>query len=239
MKSYKIHLIRNALTAGNLEGKYIGTTDESLCGRGIAELHALKDDYGYPPADYIFTSPYQRCRQTAEILYPNFPTAVIRELGECDFGEFEGKTPEELTGNPAYKAWLQGNADAAPPGGESNRSFASRVCGSFIKIADGMIASGIQNAAIVTHGGAIMAILSAFGIPQLPMSEWLAPCGCGYTVLITPGVWASHRKIEVYCDIPEKPMSREEEAQLWDWYPEENAENPFLTDNLEDDEVLL
>lgn len=221
MKSYKIHLIRNGTTKSNLEGTYCGITDESLCDKGIAELVDLKDNYGYPPADYIFTSPLKRCTQTAEIIYPNFPTAVIDELKECNFGEFEGKTADELADIPEYKEWLQGGKDACPPNGESNSSFAGRVCGSFIKIADGMISAGIQNSAVITHGGAIMAILSAFGIPQMPMSEWLTPAGCGYTVLITPSIWASHRKFEVYCDIPEKPMTREEEAELWDWYSDE------------------
>lgn len=220
MKSYKIHLIRNGLTEGNLNGLYIGRTDEPLCPQGLAGLMDLKNNYGYPLADYVFTSPLKRCTETAQLLYPDFPTAVIQELRECDFGDFEGKSADELREDPAYREWLQGKSDACPPNGESNRSFAGRVCGSFIRIVDGMISSGLQNAAVITHGGAIMAILSAFGIPQLPMSEWLTPAGCGYTVLITPSIWASHKKIEVYCDIPEKPLSDEEEAQFWDWYPE-------------------
>ena len=221
MKTYKIHLIRNGLTRSNLDGKYVGRTDEALCGEGLAGLNDLKEKYTYPNADYVFTSPMKRCTQTASFLYPGTPTAVINELQECNFGIFEGKTAEELEGDPAYRRWLQGGSDACPPNGESNSSFASRVCGGFVKIADGMISSGIQNTAIITHGGAIMAILSAFGIPQMPMSEWLTPAGCGYTVLITPSIWASHKKFEVYCDIPEKPLSDEDEAKFWDWYPEE------------------
>lgn len=221
MKSYKIHLIRNGITQSNLDGKYCGTTDEELCRSGIAGINDLKDNYGYPHVDYVFTSPLKRCTQTAELIYPNFPIAVVNELKECNFGDFEGKTADELINNSEYKKWLQGKSDACPPNGESNSDFAGRVCGSFIRIADGMITSGIQNAAVITHGGAIMAILSAFGIPQMPMSEWLTPAGCGYTVLITPSIWASHKKFEVYCDIPEKPLSQSEEAQLWDWYPSE------------------
>ena len=116
--------------------------------------------------------------------------------------------------------WLQGDADACPPNGESNRAFADRICKAFIKIVDGMISSGVQNTAVVTHGGVVMALLSAFGIPQQPMSAWLTPAGCGYTILVNPGVWASHRKFEIYCDVPAQPLSDAEEAQLWDWYPE-------------------
>lgn len=219
MQSYKIHLIRNGLTLSNLEGKYVGRSDEPLCESGLAELRELRDTYTYPSASCVFTSPMRRCTETARFLYPDAPAAVIEALSECDFGAFEGKTADELEGDPAYRRWLQGGSDACPPEGESNRAFAGRVCGGFIKIADGLMRSGTREAAIVTHGGAIMAILSAFGVPQLPMSEWLTPAGCGYTLLLMPSLWSTHRKFEVYCDIPEKPLSDEEEAQFWDWYP--------------------
>ena len=53
MKSYKIHLIRNGLTEGNLNGLYIGRTDEPLCPQGLAGLMDLKNNYGYPLADYV------------------------------------------------------------------------------------------------------------------------------------------------------------------------------------------
>ncbi|MBR1810416.1 MAG: histidine phosphatase family protein [Clostridia bacterium] len=221
MQSYRIHLIRNGTTQSNLEAKYCGSTDESLCEQGAAEIYYLKDTYAYPMTEYVFTSPLKRCMETASIIYPTMPSAVIDELRECDFGDFEGKTADELKGNPAYKQWLQGDADACPPNGESNRSFADRVCGGFCKVVDGMMRSGVHDTAIVTHGGVIMAILSAFGIPQMPMSEWLTPAGCGYTILLNPGLWASHKKFEVYCDIPERPLSADQEAELWDWYPED------------------
>ena len=65
-------------------------------------------------------------------------------------------------------------------------------------------------------------LCEAFGLPQQPMSAWLTPPGCGYTLLVNPGVWASHRKVEVYLDIPERPLTDDEERELWDWYPSEN-----------------
>ena len=41
MKTYTVYLIRHALTQGNLEGRYIGQTDESLCKEGIEQLEAI------------------------------------------------------------------------------------------------------------------------------------------------------------------------------------------------------
>jgi hypothetical protein len=63
-----------------------------------------------------------------------------------------------------------------------------------------------------------MTLLAAFGLPEAAMSEWLMPSSCGYTVRITPSVWTHARKFEVIREIPDSPMSEEEEMQLWDYY---------------------
>ena len=58
-------------------------------------------------------------------------------------------------------------------------------------------------AAIVTHGGVIMALLEMFGLPEASMHEWLTPGGCGYTIRVTPSLWSQGRKFEVIAQIPE------------------------------------
>ena len=214
----KILFIRHGLTAGNLEKRYIGRFDELLCEEGMAQLKTMN----LLQCETVVCSSMKRCIQTAEILFPNYKYIASDELRECDFGDFEGKTADDLADDPAYKEWLIGGADACPPGGEGNSAFSQRVTAGFVKIVDGLISSGIHSAGIVTHGGVIMAILAAFGLPQQPMSAWLTPPGCGYTLLVNPGVWASHRKVEVYLDIPERPLTDDEERELWDWYPSEN-----------------
>ena len=71
MKTYTVYLIRHALTQGNLEGRYIGQTDEPLCKEGIEQLEAMKNDYGYPYPDVVFTSSLKRCVETTKIIYPD------------------------------------------------------------------------------------------------------------------------------------------------------------------------
>ena len=45
MKSYVIHLIRNAPCEGNLEGRYIGRTESPLAMQSIQELVGLKKEF--------------------------------------------------------------------------------------------------------------------------------------------------------------------------------------------------
>ena len=219
MKTYTVYLIRHALTQGNLEGRYIGQTDEPLSREGIEQLEAMKNDYGYPYPDVVFSSTLKRCIETAKILYPDKTPIEMRGFEECDFGEFEGHTAEELEKYEEFSQWLAGGEDARPLNGESNQEFATRVCNCFSKAVDGLIKTGTRSAAIITHGGVIMSILAAFGIPELPMTEWLCPSACGYTIRITPSLWSKLRKAEVINEIPSEPLTAAQEEMLWDYYP--------------------
>lgn len=203
MKSYYVHLIRNGLTAGNVDGKYIGHIDEPLSNEGIEQITQMKEDYKYPVVEAVFSSPLSRCTQTAKILYPMCEPLIMDGLIEYNFGEFEGKTADELQNHPVFPDWLAGKEGVSAPFGESNQEFANRIANTFIKIIDGLITSGVTRSAIVTHGGVIMALLSMFGLPEASMHEWLTPGGCGYTIRVTPSLWSQGRKVEVIAEIPE------------------------------------
>jgi len=200
MKSYTVYLIRHGMTDEGGEGRYIGHTDVPLSEEGRQQLIRLKDELVYPPVSAVFTSPLSRCTETAAILYPENKAIAIDGLIEYDFGEFENKTAEELKKSPVFPKWLAGEAD--PPFGESNAAFAKRVCGSFEKILEGLMKTGTTDAAIVTHGGVIMALLAVYGIPELPMHEWRTDNGCGFTLKVNVGLWMRGKKIEVFSEFP-------------------------------------
>ncbi len=203
MKTYQLHIIRHGLTQANLDGKYIGHRDVNLCAQGIADLNKLKRDYIYPDVPVVFTSPMKRCLQTCEILYPNIEQPLVIEgLIEYNFGSFEGKTAEELQDNEDFQNWLSGGLDAEPPFGESNREFGERVGQTFIQIVDAMIQTGMPEAAIITHGGVMNAIMSMFALPQAPMTDWMCDDGFGYSLLITPSLWSQGHKVEARAKCP-------------------------------------
>lgn len=205
MKSYTIHLIRHGLTQGNEEGRYIGSTDLPLSDSGKARLRALLARKPYPQAQVYFTSPLKRCVQTLNLLYPQAQPVVVDGLRECDFGAWEGKTAKEIAGaDPMFARWIAGggNGSITPPGGESGGAFAQRVCASFEKLVEGMMRSGTESAVIVTHGGAIMSILAAYGLPKAQFYDWMTESGCGYSMRIMPGLWMRSMVGEVYAKLP-------------------------------------
>lgn len=222
MKTYQIHLIRHATTEGNLAGQYIGHTDLDATEDGLRQIDKLKEDYGgYPEVDAVFSSPLKRCLQTAKRIYPDKEPIVLEGLSEYDFGEFEGKTADELKDEEAFQVWLAGTSPETPlPFGESQIAFNERICANFVQIIDGILKSGVRSTAVVTHGGVIMALMTAFALPEAPMHEWLTPNACGYTLRIDPSVWLRTGKLEAFQECPAVPLSENEEFALWDYYPD-------------------
>lgn len=173
----ELYLIRHGMTLGNVEHRYIGRqTDEPLSEDGRQQLEKRKDQWAQVcrtwDIPYVFVSPMLRCRQTAEILFPQIPQIEIDPWREMDFGEFEGKNYIELQKNPNYQAWIDSNGTLPFPGGESREAFIKRceqgfyrmligIKGRLQKMDEKQPASKITAGAVV-HGGTIMAILSSF-----------------------------------------------------------------------------
>ena len=202
MKTHQIHLIRHGLTEANINGQYIGATDIDLAQTGIERLNELNASFEYPCADKIFSSPLKRCRQTAEILYPNREINIVDGLAECNFGKWEGKTAEDLKGNENFKKWLNASNDTAPEDGESLRDFTVRVLATFDKLIETIIKSNYKDMVIVTHGGVIMTILAAYGVPRAKFYDWVVNNGCGYSIRVMPSLWMRQKVGEVYAKIP-------------------------------------
>ena len=196
MKTFKIHLIRHGLTEGNLKQQYIGSTDLPLAAAGVTELQRLKGEVDYPRVDAVYSSPMLRAKQSAAILYPNKEVKTIDNLREIDFGDFEGKTANELELLPSYAEWASGKINAAP-NGEDNTEFAKRLCVGLNEIVRDMMARGAEHSAVIMHGGAIMVLLASCAVPRKNMVEWTCPAGSGYSILVTPSLYHSSGVVEV------------------------------------------
>ena len=181
-------VIRHGTTQGNLERRFIGTLDVPLA--PVGEELARKVAPTLPPVEHIYRSPLMRCAQTAELLWPGVEMTVIEELRESDFGPFEGKNHEELKDDPLYQAWIgqsEGHLNfAAMPVGESAEQVSARAAEGLRLVSGDMVRRGFQRAALVSHGGTIMGMLSRFGRPERDYYGWMCPnCG-GFRMALDP-----------------------------------------------------
>ena len=183
MKTFKLHLIRHGMTAGNLQGLYIGSgTDIPLCDEGRAQLAELKERFEYPQVDTVFSSPLLRAVETANILFPDAKhTFTVHDLREAGFGKFENKPVKELVHDEDFKKWITPGSNYLPEGAEPTDQFHARCA---------------------THGGVIMSRLSQRAVPTRHPEQWMADPGCGYTVQTDVQLWMRDRLVEAIDIVP-------------------------------------
>ena len=209
----EVRMVRHFATAGNLEKRYIGVTDEEIKTECIPECALKKwknnqnkeingrktdgrDDnrqVEWKP-EIVVVSPLKRCRQTAEILFSGREQIVCDKMRECNFGLFEGKNYLELTGNPAYQSWIDSGGTKAFPGGEDPMDFRRRcVCG-FEEMIEKMIDEKRQKLAVVVHGGTIMSVMEAFDPEKQEFYHWQVKNGNGFRFQIREEEWQQGKR---------------------------------------------
>lgn len=202
MKGYRIHFIRHAICEANEEGRYVGITESPVSANGRKELAEKAERYVYPEVDKVYVSPLRRCIATAAFLYPEGYARVVPELREMNFGEFEGRLLSDIKDTPEYKAFIKGGLDNPPPGGESLRHVVQRCFEGLDFIVNDMMKNGYSSAAVVTHGGIIMNMMSCFGLPKYSPNDFACDFGEGFTVLVTAQMWQQSGAFEILGALP-------------------------------------
>lgn len=171
--------IRHGMTKGNEEKRYVGgRTDEELCAAGRRRLLERKAGNGYPEASLVYVSPMKRCLETAQILYPEAEKQIVPGFRECDFGLFENKNHEQLSGLPVYQRWLDEKGMARFPEGEDPADFRRRS----VQALEEIVKTGrlAERTAFVVHGGTIMSVFSALEEKQRGFYDYHVDNGEGY-----------------------------------------------------------
>lgn len=195
----KIVLIRHGLTKGNLERRYVGSTDESLCEEGVKSLQNLALNQFYPELKQVFVSPMKRCLETAGILCPHMNYSIEEDFKECHFGVFEYKNYEQLKEEPDYIQWLNSEGMGQIPEGEGHEAFKLRCQRAFYNIVVNLTGTKETDAlGFILHGGSIMAILSEYAWPAQSFYHWQLKNGEGYLC-----EWDREKKVL----LPEKKIS--------------------------------
>ncbi|MCI8512831.1 MAG: histidine phosphatase family protein [Lachnospiraceae bacterium] len=188
----RILLLRHGETAGNLEQRYVGRrTDEPLTNEARRALLAAAKEWqsaftrlagnGFK----VYISPMARCRETAEILFPDCCLTAVNGLAECDFGRFEYKNYQELSGDAEYQRFLDSGGVAGFPGGETVAAFKKRCADTFFSILrEETVKKQTRPDAVlafVIHGGTIMTVMERFAVPRRDYFCWQVENGGGYT----------------------------------------------------------
>ena len=210
MKNYRLVVIRHGHTEGNETARYIGKTDIPLSKNGLSEIENIAKEYEYPYVEKVYSSPTLRCIQTARILFPDTELVTLDGMRELDFGRFENKSVEELIDLPEYKEWLKGGLDNNAHGGETIREMIGRTVAAINDILEDMMSMEIYDAAVVTHSGIIMNMLSCFGLPRMEPMKFACDVGEGYVIAFNLQMWQTGGVFEIMGKVPVPKDSEEE-----------------------------
>ena len=153
----RVVLIRHGKTQGNLERRYVGSTDEPLCVEGRQEALQIGQASNI---GRVYVTSMLRTQQTASLLFPRAEQVIVPGLEEMDFGAFEGRSADEMFDDVSYRRWVDGACKGLCPGGECQAGFCHRVCAAFEETINGM--RDDSDAVFVVHGGTIMAIMEKY-----------------------------------------------------------------------------
>ncbi|MCE7791611.1 histidine phosphatase family protein [Salipaludibacillus sp. CUR1] len=163
--SLDIYLVRHGVTRWNKEKRYLGHTDEACMKDRLVDLADLKSDLAGMEFDQVWTSDLLRCRETIHYLMPGAHPVTDKRLRECDFGDWEGKTYEDLKNLKDYRRWIDDPQLQPIPGGESWEEFSERIDEWLNELLAGQedVAAGRTTRVLtVTHGGVIRYLVSVF-----------------------------------------------------------------------------
>lgn len=159
VRETNLWLLRHPEPEATVRGTCYGSLDVALSSGGIEQAHEMAKTLGCQPIAAIYSSPRRRCTQAAAILAMGRKAETVEALRELDFGEFEGRTYDEIAAQypDLYRQWMESPTETHFPGGECFREMCVRVLES-AKLLRARHAG--ESIAIVAHGGVNRIILA-------------------------------------------------------------------------------
>jgi probable phosphoglycerate mutase len=172
-------LVRHAVTAETgpiLSGRRSGI-DLSDTGRSQAESTAAR--LAGLPVAAVYSSPLERCRQTAEAIAAalGLPVTTHDGLAEADYGEWTGQKIEDLRTSDLWKLVQVTPSAVRFPSGESVREMQARI----ISALEDMVGAHPGELVVaVSHADPIKAAVAHFTGVHLDLFQrlFVAPASC-------------------------------------------------------------
>jgi len=150
--------------------------------KGELQAERLADHFRNIELDAIYSSPLERAVQTATaIARPmNLEVKQNAAANEMNFGEWSGKTFEELHNDERWRQFNSHRSLTMVPGGESFREVQNRIVKEIEELA---LHHGKAQVAIVSHADVIRAAVAYFAAIPIDMIERFEISPCSVSVL--------------------------------------------------------
>lgn len=156
----RLYLLRHGETTFSINRGYCGVLDVELTEAGQAMAQAFADAYKRLDWAAIYCSPMKRTQATAApiLAASGLPLEVRDGLRECNYGEWEGKTKEEVDSafHDDYVHWMTEPAWNAPKGGETAVEVRNRAMSVIAEIEEKYVDG---NVLVVSHRTTLRIVL--------------------------------------------------------------------------------
>ena len=170
-------LIRHASCSGLGHTLWGRTPAICLNENGEMQAQRLADRFKGVTLDAIYSSPLERALQTAEVLARTMNLEVKKSTAanEINFGEWTGKTFEELSSDEQWRRFNSHRSMTIIPGGESFPEVQNRIIKEINTLA---LQHGEARVAIVSHADVIRAAVAYFAGTPIDLIERfeISPC---------------------------------------------------------------
>jgi broad specificity phosphatase PhoE len=181
-------LIRHASCDGLGQTLWGRTPRVCLNTEGELQAQRLADRVRHIRFDAIYSSPLERALQTAETLARRMNLDVVRDeaLNEIDFGDWTGRTFEDLSRDERWRRFNTHRSMAVVPGGESFLGVQNRIVKELACLA---LQHHDARVAIVSHADVIRAAVAYFAGTPIDLIERfeISPCSVSVVALDSEG----------------------------------------------------
>lgn len=172
----KIIMIRHGFSVANDKKIYAGSKDYPLSKLGLKQAEACGKWFANKKVDAIYSSHLKRAYETALpiSLTLGLEINVDKDLRECDGGDWEGLTYDELCEMypQEYGVWCNDIGKAVCPNGESVKAFSERITNAVVRIAENNVGKIVCIATHATPIRVITALAKNIPVEELAKVEW-------------------------------------------------------------------
>ncbi|MBM7583840.1 alpha-ribazole phosphatase [Bacillus pakistanensis] len=189
-----VAVYRHGLTEANKNHQYLGWTDSSVCKDEQERITQERNSHSF--YHQYFCSDLSRCTSSLNLLNPEAIPILLKEFREINFGDWEGRTYEELKHDLQYQDWISSPFTVKPPNGESYLEFTDRVRKGWEKIITTTVKQGDSKVMLMSHGGVLRYLISTYSPIKLDFWDIHAPYCGGYELVWTKnGFWRGEKCI--------------------------------------------
>lgn len=178
------YLVRHGACAGIGEKLWGRTAGVCLNEDGKRQAQQLAERFKHVALDAIYSSPLERALETAEAIarVVRLEVKQLAAFDEIDFGDWSGKSFDELSGDERWQRFNSQRSVTNIPGGESFLDVQARVLAELDRLSEQHAGARI---AIVSHADVIKAAVGYVGGTPIDLLQRIEISPCSVSIIVT------------------------------------------------------